>query len=294
MNDYIVRATAANDSIRAFCATTRNIVETARIYHNTSPVVTAALGRMLTAGSMMGSMLKSEDDLLTLKIQGSGPMKGITVTANANAEVKGYPFVSDVIIPANDKGKLDVSGAIGIGVLSVIKDLGLKDPYVGQVELVSGEIAEDLTYYFATSEQVPSAVSLGVLMNKDNTVNCAGGFIIQVLPGADDLIIDKLEEALKNIPSITTLLNEGKTPEDIIKIALSGLDVNIMETVPTRFKCNCNKGRVEKAIISLGKKEITSLIEDNEPIEVKCQFCNKAYVFSTEELIEIKKEAIKK
>lgn len=294
MGDYIVRATAGNDSIRAFCATTKDIAETARIHHNTSPVVTAALGRLLTAGSIMGSMLKSEDDLLTLQLRGSGPMKGITVTADASANVKGYPINPDVIIPANDKGKLDVAGAIGIGVLSVIKDLGLKDPYVGQVELVSGEIAEDLTYYFATSEQVPSAVSLGVLMNKDNTVRCAGGFIIQVLPGADDEMLDKLEESLKNIPSITSLLDAGETPETILEKALAGLDVNIMEKIPTQFKCNCEKSRVEKAIISLGKSEISSLIEEGEDIEVKCQFCNKAYIFTTEELERIKKEATKK
>lgn len=294
MSDYIVRATAANDSIRAFCATTKDISETARIHHNTSPVVTAALGRLLTAGAMMGSMLKSEDDLLTLQLRGSGPMKGITVTADANANVKGYPINPDVIIPANSIGKLDVAGAIGIGVLSVIKDMGLKDPYVGQVELISGEIAEDLTYYFATSEQVPSAVSLGVLMNRDNTVRCSGGFIIQVLPGADDEALDKLEETLKNIPSITTLLDEGYTPEQILEKALAGLDVKIMEKIPTEFKCNCEKKRVEKAIISLGKDEITSLIEEGENIEVKCQFCNKAYIFTPDELEEIKKEAVRK
>ena len=294
MSDYIIRGTAAKDTIRAFCATTKDIVETARVSHNTSPVVTAALGRLLTAGAMMGSMLKSEDDLLTLQLRGAGPMKGVTVTADANANVKGYPLNPEVIIPANSKGKLDVAGAIGVGILSVIKDLGLKDPYVGQVELVSGEIAEDLTYYFATSEQVPSAVALGVLMNKDNTVRCAGGFIIQVLPGADDDILDKLEGKLKDLPSFTSMLDAGKTPEDILNDILGDMDLNIMEKIPTRFKCNCDKKRVEKVIVSLGKSELDSIIADNEPIEVKCQFCNKAYEFTTDELKILRRSAVRK
>lgn len=293
MGDYIVRATAANDSIRAFCATTRDIVETARQAHNTSPVVTAALGRLLTAGAMMGSMLKSDSDLLTLKLQGTGPMQGVTVTADANANVKGYPVNPEVIIPANDKGKLDVSGAIGVGILSVIKDLGLKDPYVGQVELISGEIAEDLTYYFATSEQVPSSVALGVLMNKDNTVRCAGGFIIQVLPGADDEALDALEAKLKEMPSITSLLDKGDSPEDILETVLEGLDVRILDMTPTRFECGCDKKRVEKVIISLGNDELDSMIADNEPIEIKCRFCNRAYTFTPDELKMLKKEANK-
>lgn len=294
MSDYIIRATAANDSIRAFCASTKDIVETARINHNTSPVVTAALGRLLTAGAMMGSMLKSEDDLLTLQLRGAGPMKGVTVTANSNAQVKGYPINPDVVIPANSKGKLDVAGAIGVGVLSVIKDMGLKDPYVGQVELISGEIAEDLTYYFATSEQVPSSVALGVLMNKDNTVRCAGGFIIQVLPGASDDILDMLEEKLKGLPSFTTMLDEGLSPEDILERILGDMDLKIMEKVDTSFTCNCDKKRVEKVIISLGKKEIDEMIRDNEPIEVKCQFCNRAYEFDTSDLKMLRKEAVRK
>ena len=294
MSDYIIRGTAAKDTIRAFCATTKDIVETARVSHNTSPVVTAALGRLLTAGAMMGSMLKSEDELLTLQLRGAGPMKGVTVTADANANVKGYPLNPEVIIPANSKGKLDVAGAIGVGILSVIKDLGLKDPYVGQVELVSGEIAEDLTYYFATSEQVPSAVALGVLMNKDNTVRCAGGFIIQVLPGADDDILDKLEGKLKDLPSFTSMLDAGKTPEDILNDILGDMDLNIMEKIPTRFKCNCDKKRVEKVIVSLGKSELDSIIADNEPIEVKCQFCNKAYEFTTDELKILRRSAVRK
>ncbi len=193
MDDHIVRATAANGTIRAFCATTRNLVEYARTCHDTSPVVTAALGRLLTAGAIMGSMLKGADDILTLQIRGAGPMKGLTVTADSSANVKGYPLENLVMLPPNSKGKLDVAGAIAPGILSVIKDMGLKDPYAGQVELISGEIAEDLAYYFTSSEQVPSAVALGVLMEKDNTVKQSVGFIIQSLPGADPKTLDILD-----------------------------------------------------------------------------------------------------
>lgn len=287
MSDYIVRATAGGGSIRAFAATTRETVEYARACHDTSPVVTAALGRLLTAGAIMGSMQKSEDDILTLQLRGAGPMKGITVTADSKANVKGYPLVSDVIIPANDKGKLDVSGAIGVGILSVIKDLGLKDPYVGQVELVSGEIAEDLAYYFTTSEQVPSAVALGVLMEKNNTVKQAGGLIIQILPGASDEQIAALEERLNKMPSMTSMLEDGKTPEKILEGILGDLGLNILDTIPTAFKCNCDKERVEKVVISLGRDELRDIVDEGKPIELKCHFCNKAYEFSAAELKDI-------
>lgn len=287
MSDYIVRATAANGCVRAFCATTRELTEYARECHNTSPVVTAALGRTLTAGAIMGSMQKGAGDLLTIQLRGSGPMKGITVTADSNANVKGYPLVADVILPANSQGKLDVSGAIGVGVLSVIKDLGLKDPYVGQVELISGEIAEDLAYYFTSSEQVPSAVSLGVLMNKDNTVRQAGGLIIQALPGASDEQIEALEKKLSAIPSMTQMLDDGKSPEAILEDILGEWGLEILDTIPTAFVCNCDRNRVEKVVISLGRKEIRKMIDDGEPVELKCHFCNKAYSFSQDDLRKI-------
>ncbi len=287
MSDHIVRATAENGSIRAFCATTRDLVEYARGCHNTSPVVTAALGRLLTAGAIMGSMQKGDDDLLTLQLRGSGPMKGITVTADAKANVKGYPNVADVIIPANSRGKLDVSGAIGPGSLTVIKDMGLKDPYVGMVELISGEIAEDLAYYFTSSEQVPSAVSLGVLMEKNNTVRQAGGLIIQTLPGASDEVIDMLEDKLSGIASMTQMLDEGMTPEDILTDILGANNLQILDTIPTAFSCNCDRARVEKVVISLGKKEIKKMIDDGEPVELKCHFCNKAYEFTPDQLKSI-------
>lgn len=287
MEDYIVRGTAADNQIRVFAATTRALVEEARKAHNTSPVATAALGRLLTGGAMMGSMMKGDKDLLTLQIQCNGPIKGLTVTADSQGNVKGYAYNPNVMLPPSDKGKLDVGKALDLGVLSVIKDMGLKEPYMGQTQLVSGEIAEDLTYYFATSEQVPSAVALGVLMNKDNTVKRAGGFIIQLMPFAEDGLAEKLEEKLKNMEPITALLEKGMTPEDIIDSVLGEFGVEIMDTLPAQFYCNCTKERVEKAIVSVGAKELNEMIQEGKTIEVNCHFCNKNYTFSIEELKEI-------
>ena len=284
MKDYMVRATAANAQIRAFACTTRETVETARASHNTSPVVTAALGRLLSAGAMMGSMLKGDDELITLQIKGDGPIGGLTVTADMNGHVKGYANVPDVILPANAQGKLDVGGAVGAGVLSVIRDMGLKDPYVGQIELQTGEIAEDLTYYFAVSEQVPSVVGLGVLMNRDNTVRQAGGLIVQLMPFAEEEMISKLEENIKNLSSVTTMLDAGKTPEGMLEVLLSGMDLEITDTLPVEFACNCSKDRVRKALISIGREELQSMIDDGETIEVNCHFCNKNYNFTVDEL----------
>ena len=287
MADYILRATAAKGQIRAFAATTKDTVEAARAAHNTSPVATAALGRLLTAGAMMGVMLKGEEDLLTLKIQGDGPIGGLTVTADAKGRVKGYVFNPSVLLPPNEKGKLDVGGALGLGVLSVIKDMGLKEPYVGQTILVTGEIAEDLTYYFASSEQTPSSVALGVLMNGENTVRQAGGFILQMMPGASEEVIGRLEEKLGEIVSVTAMLDEGKTPETILGDVLGEFGLEIREKIPAQFYCNCTKRRVEKALISIGKKEIQEMIQDGKPIEINCHFCGRHYVFSVEELKEI-------
>lgn len=287
MADYIVRGIAAENQIRVFAATTKESVECARQAHNTSPIATAALGRLLTAGAMMGSMCKGEKDMLTLQIQCSGPIQGLTVTADAAANVKGYTYNPNVMLPPSDKGKLDVDKALDLGVLSVIKDMGLKEPYMGQTQLVSGEIAEDLTYYFATSEQVPSAVALGVLMNKDNTVKQAGGFIIQLMPFAEDGLAEKLEEKIAEITSITSLLEQNMTPEDIMNQVLGDFGVEITDKIPTRFYCNCCKERVEKAIVSVGSAELRSMIADNKPIEVNCHFCNKKYSFDIEELKDI-------
>ncbi len=289
--DYMIRATAADGQIRAFAATTRNLVEHARAAHNTSPVATAALGRLLTAGVMMGSMMKGEDDLLTIRIEGDGPIGGLTVTADSKGRVKGYAFHPEVMLPPNAQGKLDVGGALGVGVLSVIKDIGLKEPYVGQTILVSGEIAEDLTYYYATSEQTPSSVALGVLMNKNNTVRQAGGFIIQLLPGASDEMIDSLEKKLGEIAPVTTMLDQNMTPEMILTEILGEYGLEILDQMPAEFYCNCEKKRVEKALISIGRKELQEMIDEGKTIEVNCHFCNTSYSFTVEELKEIYEKA---
>lgn len=290
MKDYIVRATAANGQVRAFAAITREIVEEARQHHGTSPVATAALGRLLTAGTMMGSMMKNETDMLTLQVRGDGPIGGITVTADSKGDVKGYVENPDVMLPPKN-GKLDVGGAVGIGLLQVIKDMGLKEPYSGQTILVSSEIAEDLTYYFANSEQVPSSVGLGVLMEKDNTVKTAGGFIIQMMPFAEDATISQIEENLKHVTSVTELLDKGYTPEQLLEELLGNVGLEITDTMPTRFYCNCSKERVEQAVASVGKKDIQEMINDGKPIEVKCHFCNTAYHYSVEELKNILKRS---
>ena len=291
MADYIVRATAAGNQIRAFAATTKDTVEAARQAHNTSPVATAALGRLLTAGTMMGSMMKNESDLLTLQIQCDGPIGGLTVTADNQGRVKGYVNNPEVLIHANAKGKLDVAEALGLGILNVIKDMGLKEPYVGQTILHTSEIAEDLTYYFATSEQIPSSVGMGVLMNKDNTVRQAGGFIVQVMPFVEDAVVDRLEENIKKIDSVTAMLDRGYTPEQILKEVLQGMDVEFTDQMPAEFYCNCSKERVERALISIGRKELQSLISEGKEVEMNCHFCNRNYTFSIEELKELLKKA---
>lgn len=287
MADIIVRATAAGAQIRAFACNALETVETARTAHNTSPVMTAALGRLLAAGAMMGSMLKNDTDLLTLQIKGDGPAHGLTVTADARGHVKGYPIVPDVILPANALGKLDVAGALGQGTLTVIKDLGLKEPYSGQVQLQTGEIAEDITYYFAASEQIPSCVGLGVLMEKNNTVRQAGGFIIQLMPFAEESIIEKLEQNLAGLPSVTTMLDQGNSAQDMLRIVLDGMDVEFTDTLPMEFRCDCSVERVERALISIGKEELREMIEEGKDVEINCQFCGKNYSFTPQELTEL-------
>lgn len=282
--DYIVRAMAADNELRVFAATTRNLVEEARTIHDTSPVATAALGRLLTAGSMMGCMMKGKKDVLTLQIQCGGPIGGLTVTADSQAGVKGYVKNPSVVLPPNSKGKLDVSGALGPGFLNVIRDIGMKEPYNGQTMLVSGEIAEDITYYYATSEQIPSSVGLGVLMDKENYVKQAGGFIIQVMPFAEETVIDQLEKKLAQVDSVTKMLEQGMTPEDILEYLMGDLGMEILDTIPTRYHCNCSKERVSQAIASIGRKDLQEMILDGEPVEVNCQFCGSHYVFETEDL----------
>ena len=290
MKDYIVRATAADSQVRAFAITSGELVEEARKRHNTSPVATAALGRLLTGGAMMGSMMKNETDVLTVKVRGNGPLEGITVTADSHANVKGYVENPDVMLPPKN-GKLDVGGAVGIGIMQVIKDMGLKEPYVGDTMLVTSEIGDDLTYYFASSEQVPSSVGLGVLMEKDNTVKCAGGFIIQMMPFAKEDTVAKIEENLKMVTSVTELLDKGYTPEQILKELLGNVGLEITDTIPTQFYCNCSKERVEKAVASIGRKDIQEMIDEGKDIEVKCHFCNSAYHYTIEDLKQIIKRS---
>jgi len=291
MSDYIVRAMAADSQIRAFAITSRELVEQARQIHNTSPVATAALGRTLSAGAMMGASMKGEKDLLTIQIRGDGPLGGIVVTADSGANVKGYVHEPAVLLPANAKGKLDVAGAVGKGMLQVIKDLGMKEPYVGQTTLQTGEIAEDLTYYFATSEQIPSSVGLGVLLNRDNTVRQAGGFLIQLMPYTEEKVIETLESRLSGLHSVTELLDRGLSPEELLEELLGDLGLVVSDPLPAAFSCNCSKERVEKAIVSIGSKEIREMVQEGEPVEVKCHFCSRAYVFSVEELKEILRRA---
>ena len=284
MNDHILRATFANDSGRIFVANTRETVNKAFEYHKTSPVMTAALGRTLTGAAIMGSMLKSDDDLLTVSIKGDGPGAGLTVTANNRVQVKGYPYNPVVDIPLKPNGKLDVSGALGYGTMTVIKDLGLKEPYVGQIPLVSGEIAEDLTYYFAKSEQVPSAVALGVLVDRDYTVKQSGGFIIQMLPSASDEIISELEEKMGKIKSITRMLDEGMDSEQILNELVGDMQPKLLDRIPVEFYCNCDRERVEKALVSVGRSELEDILEKDGQATLHCHFCNKDYHFDKNDI----------
>ena len=289
MKDYMVRACAADDSIRAFAACTKQMVEDARRAHDTTPVCTAALGRLLTGGVMLGSMLKEDKALVTLIIRSDGPAGGITVTADSHCHAKGYINNPHVQIPLKQNGKLDVSGALGKGTLTVIRDIGLKDPYIGTVRMPSGEIAEDLTYYFAESEQIPSSVGLGVLVDRDWSVKQAGGFIIQLLPATPDEVIDALEKKLANVASVTSMLEMGMTPEDILQELLGDFGLQVMEKNEVSFRCNCSKERIEKALISIGPKDIREMIDDGKPIDVGCQFCGKDYRFKIPDLEKILK-----
>ncbi|MCQ1531046.1 Hsp33 family molecular chaperone HslO [Lutispora saccharofermentans] len=291
MKDIILRGTSNDGGIRFWACTTINIVEEARLIHNTYPVTTAALGRMLTAGSMMGTMLKSENDKITLQINGKGPAGNIIVVSDKTGDVRGYIGNPYVDLPLNEVGKLDVGGAIGKnGLFTVIKDLGLKEPYVGQVPIVNGEIAEDAASYFATSEQVPTAVALGVRVARDGKVDSAGGFIVQVMPGAAEDIIELIEQNVKNIKSVTEVIPLNGA-QGIIGEIMKGVEYRIHETQEVSYRCNCNRDRLEKALISIGKKDISEIIAEQGEAELICHFCNKKYLFNKEELQDILKKA---
>lgn len=284
MNDYVIRATAANDYIRAFAATTKGVVEEARQIHNLSPVASAALGRTLTAGAIMGLMMKNDKDVLTISFDCDGPIGGITVTADSKGRVKGYVNNPDVMLPPSEAGKLDVGGAVGQGILRVIRDTGLKEPYVGEVSIFTGEIAEDLTAYFGESEQTPSIVGLGVLMNQDNTVREAGGFIIQLMPGAPDEVIDALEQNLVGVSSVTSLLKDGGTPESILDDLLKGLDPVIRDKSEAAYHCDCSRSRVTKSLLAIGRAEIEDMIREGKTVTLGCGFCGKNYDFTVDDM----------
>lgn len=290
MKDYVVRATAANGEVRAFACTGKNLVEEARRYHDSTPVVTAALGRLLVAGAMMGVMMKGEEDKLTLQVKGDGPIGGLVVTTDSKSNVKGYAFYNDVDLPLKSAGKLDVGSAVGKGELTVIRDMGLKEPYVGRTNLLTGEIAEDLTYYFASSEQTPSVVALGVLVDKDRTVKQAGGFIIQLMPDAKEETIAAIEKKIPMVTSVTEMLEEEITPEEMLTFILEELSPKINDKTEAKFLCDCSKERVEAALVSIGEKELNELYEEGKPVELCCQFCEKKYEFSREDLGRILKK----
>ena len=282
--DYMIRAVAADAQIRAFAITSRDLTEKARRAHNTSPIATAALGRAMSAALMMADMLKGPRDLLTIQIDGDGPMQGLVVTADNQGHVKGYVKNPHVILDPNAQGHLNVGGAIGQGTLTVIRDMNLKDPYIGQIPLVTGEIAEDLTAYYAQSEQIPSAVGLGVLMNKENTVRRAGGFVVQLMPFAEDEVISRLEENIRKISSVTSILEEESTPEHLLDVVLEGFKPEVTSREDVRFYCNCTKERFSRGLILLGTEELENIIAEGKDIELRCQFCNSAYTFTTEEV----------
>ena len=287
MEDYIVRATAAGETIRAFAIRSTDLTAEAREIHHTFPVVTAALGRLLSAGAMMGAMMKGEDDKLTLMMKGDGPIGQMTVTADSHGNVKGFPVNPAVDIPLKYAGKLDVGGAVGKGFLTVIMDLGLKEPYNGQVEIQTGEIGDDLAYYYTVSEQTPAVVGLGVMVDTDSSVKHAGGFIIQVMPDAAEETIEALEARGAEAEPVTTMMEKGMSPEDILEWYLGGLDLKLNGTQPAKYHCNCSKERVAGALATISSSDLKEMIDDGEEIEVKCYFCNSAYNFSVEELTDI-------
>ncbi|WP_022760183.1 MULTISPECIES: Hsp33 family molecular chaperone HslO [unclassified Butyrivibrio] len=285
--DYMVRATAADAQIRAFAITSRNLVDEARKIHDLTPICSAALGRLMSGALMMGDMLKNEKDALTITVDGDGPIGGLLATVNNRGEVKGYVKNNTVVLPNNDAGHLNVGGAVGNGTLTVTRDLGLKDPYVGTIQLLSGEIADDLTCYFVESEQIPSSVGLGVLVNKDFSIMEAGGFIVQLMPGASEEVISKLEGNIQGMKTVTEILKEGNTPEDMLNMVLAGFDIDITATMPVKYHCGCDRDRVERALTLLGKKELEDLASDGEDVEIKCHFCGKAYSFTPADLKEM-------
>lgn len=293
MKDYIVRATAAQGTVRAFATITTELVGKASRIHGLSPIATAALGRTLTAAGMMSRMLKGENDKLTIQIKGDGPLGGIVVVSDSSANVRGYVHNPIVDLPLNERGKLDIRSAVGFGYINVIKDMGLKEPYIGFADLVSGEIADDLTYYFATSEQVPSTVALGVLVDASGVVS-SGGFIIQLMPGTEEETVEKLEKRLIGFPPISKLLAQGTSPEEILELLLEDMNPKMLEQVPCKFECNCSRDRMERNLISIGKKDLLEILADGQGAELQCHFCNTKYNFTHQDMERLIKEVTQK
>ncbi|MBO8137332.1 MAG: Hsp33 family molecular chaperone HslO [Desulfotomaculum sp.] len=289
MEDYLIKAIGEEEQFRVYACVTTNVVEEARRRHNTWPIATSALGRTMTAALLMGANLKG-DDLLTIRVLGNGPLGAIVVTADAHGSVRGYVQNPQVHLPSKD-GKLSVGAAVGRGTLSVSKDLGLKEPFTGTVELVSGEIGEDLAAYLLKSEQTPSAVSLGVLVETDNSVKAAGGLILQLMPGAREDILEKLEQGLASMPPVSSLVNQGAKPEDMVKLLTEDLPVKILDKMPVSFSCSCSRERLEQVLISMGKDELADLIEEQGEAELQCHFCAQKYHFNKQELQKILEEA---
>lgn len=287
MQDYIVRAMAGNGAARVFAAVTTAMAEEARTIHHMNPTPCAALGRVLTGVALMSQTLKGDDHTITIQIRGDGPIGGILGVSDAKAGVRGYVHNPFFDVPLNDLGKFDIARAVGKGYLNVIKDTGLKEPYVGCVDLVSGEIAEDLTYYYAYSEQIPTAMNLGVLIGAEGRVEAAGGFLIQLMPDAGEDVITHLEETLKAFPPITNLIHGGNSPEDIIKILFPGESINILSTTPVQYRCNCSRERMERNLISIGREDLTDIASDEKGAELQCHFCNKKYNFTQNELLSL-------
>lgn len=291
--DQLVRGTSMDGAIRVFAAVTTDLVNEAQRIHHSYPIATAAVGRLLTGAAMMGAAgLKNDEDSMTIQVKGDGPIGTIVAVADCQARVRGYvenPFVD---LPLNSKGKLDVGGAVGKGYLSVVRDLGLKEPYIGQIRLVSGEIAEDLTYYYSKSEQIPTCMALGVLVDTDNTAIAAGGFMIQMLPGSTDEMAEKLEEIVNNLPPVTSMVHDGMSAEDIFFRVTEGFDMlmdnNIVEP---KYECNCSRERMERALVSVGKQELQAILDEQGEAELTCHFCDNKYLFDRAELTELMKRA---
>lgn len=287
MADYMAKALAVSGKVRIYCAVTTDTVENARKIHNMNFTPAVALGRLLTGIALMSQTLKNENDTITIQVKGDGPIGGMVAVTDSKARVRGYVHNPNFDLPLNENGKFDIKAAVGSGYLNVIKDVSLKEPYSGRVNLVSGEIAEDLTYYYAYSEQTPTAMNLGVLIGTGGKVEAAGGYFLQLMPDADEEVISKVEKAISSLEPITTLIHQGRTPEDIIKMLFPNEDIEFFDNCPVEYKCTCSRERMERNLLSLGKEELMELAEKDNGAELQCHFCNSKYNFTGSELLSL-------